>query len=299
MDEEYIPIQLPFSEDKELGGESDATTGIFPELTNYIVGNKVLKTREGIGEFGWSNPGYIPKDDPAALMHLRFEGANFKDCEIQGANFMLVTAGGTVCASATHVKEGSTSVYLEGRYAPGGGLWLGYYKKNNALPTGFPGQGGTGDCIISWWWYGTTFENNMALLKHDSESDVGGFSVRINLSGDYNPVLRTTNSSGSTGTIRNGAPIFSNQWYHFAMWSSQTLGEAGLVVYREDSDTEYTIDGGNKIGGTAANGANQLWVGLSRDLAINWTDDWICLNAVPATKSAILAKIRLMRARGL
>lgn len=54
MKEEYIPIQLPFTADKQLLGESDATTGVFPTLTNYIVSNKALNTRLGIEEW-WPN----------------------------------------------------------------------------------------------------------------------------------------------------------------------------------------------------------------------------------------------------
>jgi hypothetical protein len=296
--EEYIPIRLPFSEDKELGGESDATTGIFPDLTNYVVGNKVLKTREGIEEFGWSEEGYIPADDPDCIMHLKMDGgqAGFRDDEIQGDQYMQVTAVSSISPSTTYKVVGDSSLKLDYDNTPGAGLGLFYYKKNNALPATFPGQGGT-DFICGFWMRIEKLANGMYVMKHDATGNNGGWGIQLIQAGTI--TFYANVYEGALRNVQNTKVISLNQWYHVGMWSSDTLGKSGLVVYSQTDQDITEASQNRKLEGVATTSNTQFWCGMDRSNGITYTDDFILCDTIPATEAAILDKITLMRSRGI
>ena len=296
---EYIPILSPLSLNKNIKKTSEKPTGDLVELENYIPSNEILKTREGISEFSFTG-GYNPSDDPNVLIHLRFEYGVHLDCEINGANYMKVSAVSSICASTTVFVEGAASLKMDYNDIPGAGGMLGVYRKNNTLPAGFPGQGGTGDCIISFWHKTTRTSGGVdyALLMHDSESQVGGFSIKSVENVGRTWVYRITNSAGTTSLYDTERSQTSN-WLHFGLWSCKTLNRCGLTIYDKSTEFETQDSQINSIGGAAANGTNQLWVCLDRNNAGVMMDDFIVQNEAFATEAAIIAKIHNMRNRGL
>ena len=301
----YIDIKPDYTVDKSIDNSApSAPNNSFTTLKNYIPDQGCINTREGINEFSFGGGApYDPSADPDCLMHLKFEGnpSTFRDCEIQGAGFMQVSASRSISATTSQKKVGSYSLYLD-YWMPGGGTGLFYHKKNNVLPAGFPGQGGTGDCIISWW---SRFDNitdsTIHIIQHDPVSLVGGFSTQaVDVGGGWWWRWYVTNAAGGNSSLTDTQlQIWTGRWYHVGVWSSNTLGKIGMILWRDDTGTEKYSSMAGTLGGTAANGTNQLWVGMGRSQARTYCDDFILCNAVPATEIEIMTKIRNMRERGL
>ena len=301
---DYIKIKPDFTLDKDVDNSSPTMKeNVFTNLTNYIPEQGAVGTRKGISSYSFTDNDatYVPADDPDCLMHLKFEGANWKDCEIQGANYMVTTAGSSshIYADSGIKKVGTSSLNHDTSGMPGLGLALMYHKVNADLPALFPGEGAD-DIIMSFWYYGVYHADwSFEIVKHDSQSQAGGFSFGFDGSNRFRWYV--TSEAGANRSCTTDVSFAYDVWWHIGCWSSKVVGNSGFMCYHEPSGNEYekkmTVPG--TLGGADRRDAN-FWVGLgNREVENIYMDDFILCNVVPSTEAAILAKIRLMRARGL
>ncbi|KKM74372.1 hypothetical protein LCGC14_1400960, partial [marine sediment metagenome] len=103
--------------------------------------------------------------------------AGFRDCEIQGDQYMFVTAVSSISPSTTIEVVGGSSLKLDYANIPGAGLGLFYYRPNASLPATFPGQGGT-DFILGFWARIEKYSSGMYIMKHDSIGVSGGWGIQ-------------------------------------------------------------------------------------------------------------------------
>ena len=295
----YIKINKFSQNNYKDRADPTGDNGEFNKIKNYIPSPRKIETRKGVSEYSYSQPYDIIRD-PDLLMHLKMDGgqAGFRDCEVQGDQYMRVTAGGSISPSTTHKVVGSSSLKLDYANIPGAGLGLFYFKHNSTLPATFPGQGGT-DFILGFW---TRIEKQCSgvyIMRHDNTGTIGGWGISVH---NNTPPLDVYAHITDCGTGRNqlsSKQLVLNQWYHIGLWSSTALDKFGIVIYSQtDNDTTDDTKSGYHLDGVAST-SGHFWCGMDRKNALTYTDDLILLDAVPATEAAILAKITLMRARGL
>ncbi len=297
----YIDIKPDYTLDKGVDNSSPtAKQNSFTSLTNYIPEQGAITTRKGMSEFDFTDPNalYVPSADSSCIMHLKFEGgvSGFKDCQIQGDEYMVTTAGSSshIYPDTGRYKVGSSSLHYETSGMPGLGLALMYYRVCADLPALFPGEG-RDDIIMSFWFYGVSFADWIFnIIRKDHSGEQG--SIFFGFKG--------TNKFNLTVYDRTCEAIYGysyNRWYHVGIWSSKTVGNSGFLYY------DYITGGQEAVvmspprtltGVDSRTGS--LWVGLgNREVENLYIDDFIVLNVVPSTQAAIYAKIRWMRARGL
>ena len=291
---EYIPILSPLSLNKNIKKTSEKPTGDLVELENYIPSNKILKTREGITEFSWSEA--VVGENLKIYMTW---DSNPVDCEIQGADYFTIS--GTVDVGGILKMVGPKPLRINASDPTSGGVII---RACNALPTVFPGVDSQDILCGLWFYYGGASAINRLtkfLMKGSTLANPGTFHVTQ----DTGVIVFRIRNSANDAYLEftSDVTVVFERYYHVGIWHSSALDRIGIRVFDKSMGVMYN-NAWDYSGGLTFSTTNYFAIGGQytdpnyANTMYGWLDDFRLYCPIPDSEANIISKIDDMRVAG-